>query len=203
MTNVSSFLRAVRNYSIRELQDVSEELDMGIDFITLGKQRIVDAILKSSKDYQAGVVIRAAKPKAPDEIGACLDALDRKDIGFVRECLKLPPPAPPKPPAPPAPKEKKKPPPKKEPPTEEQIQAIRQKTRGSIVEAAKSGTFGASMEKAKVEGAAEKEAAEESKVDAVRKESKESEVPAVEPVEEAVKVSEAEAAELPGMVQDP
>jgi hypothetical protein len=156
LTNVSSFLRAVRNYSIRDIQDVSEELDMGIDFITLGKQRIVDAILQSSKDYQAGVVIRAAKPKAPDEIGACLDALDRKDIGFVRECLKLPPPAAPKPPAPKEKSaEKKKPQPKKEIP--------------------------------KVD--------EES-----RAKSKESEAPAVEPVQEAVQVSHAE---VPGMVQDP
>eukprot|EP00746_Dinoflagellata_sp_MGD_P154983 gnl/MRDRNA2_/MRDRNA2_85150_c0_seq1.p1 gnl/MRDRNA2_/MRDRNA2_85150_c0~~gnl/MRDRNA2_/MRDRNA2_85150_c0_seq1.p1 ORF type:complete len:1957 (-),score=411.71 gnl/MRDRNA2_/MRDRNA2_85150_c0_seq1:251-6121(-) len=93
LDNVSKALREVRQYNIEELQDLSDDLDMGIDFGKMGRERILKAICEFSADYEPKIVQRALKHKNNEDLKVCLAALDSMDMNLVIERAGLPAPS--------------------------------------------------------------------------------------------------------------
>jgi hypothetical protein len=110
---ISLAMRSLKNYDLKKLAEMNDDLGWGLDFSSMAQERIVQAVLERSKSYQATVLKKAARALDEDALRKILQALDRKDVPFVIEALALPK-APPKKPAPKATvEEPKEPPPRK------------------------------------------------------------------------------------------
>jgi len=94
LDDISVYLRNVKTYDIDQLQIMSDELDMGIDFMDLARARIVKTIRNRTTQYSVPSLEKATKKVSKNGVllGAVLQALDRNDIKFTVDALQLPPP---------------------------------------------------------------------------------------------------------------
>lgn len=90
MEAVSLAMRSLKNYDLKRLAEMSDELCWGLDFSSMSRERIVQAVLKRSNSYQATAVKKAARVLNEEALRGILKALDRKDLPFVIEALALP-----------------------------------------------------------------------------------------------------------------
>merc|ERR1719463_28488 len=77
LEKISTMLRYVKMYDMPELQELGDEMDLGLDFAHLARHRIVEKIHKKSQDYQLKAIQKAVKAVHPEQLQACLEALDR------------------------------------------------------------------------------------------------------------------------------
>jgi hypothetical protein len=100
MGDTSTFLRVLKEFDIKTLQDMSDKMDLNIDFIGVAVDRIVEKLMKFTKHaYPEKAVHMAAMKTARqcvETLEQCFKAIadHRKEV--LTDLLGLPPPPPPK-----------------------------------------------------------------------------------------------------------